>query len=241
MKSLVDKHNALLLRRTFGMSDDFDNYASGGKWTSVLNGSATIAAGDAQFGVLTLSAIDSTNNRELYLRSTQAVFLFADSKPIYIESRVQFTEQNTSAANVGFGVANAVANGLLVDDGAGMKTSGSFASIFKVDGGTAWKTGCSVGSSQSITQSEATAGGSAYQVLGIQIEPQGTIAEITYFVDGLQLRDSTTRKNPIKDFLTFTGAAAMQLFVGLKNGSTSAETLLVDYIFAEHLRGVVHG
>lgn len=240
MKSLVDRHDALNKRRTFGGFDDFGSYTSGQFWTSVLNGSATIAAGSTQFGVLTMSAIDSTNNRELYLSSTNSLFLFADGKPMYVEARVQFTEANTSAANVGFGVANAVANGLLVDDGAGMKTSGSFASIFKVDGGTAWKTGCSVGSTQSITQSETTAGGSSYQVLGIQIEPQGTIAEITYFVDGLQLRDNTTRKNPIKDFLTFTGAAIMQLFVGLKNGSTSAETLLVDYVAYEHLRGVVH-
>src|SRR5690348_8180193 len=145
MKSLVDKHNALLLRRTYGGFDDFGSYASGNFWTSVLNGSATIAAGSTQFGALTMSAIDSTNNRELYLSSTNGLFLFADGKPMYLEARLQYAEANTNAANVGFGVANAVANGLLVDDGAGMKTSGSFASIFKVDGGTQWKTGCSVG------------------------------------------------------------------------------------------------
>lgn len=236
----LDQHDAFRLRRTFGDMDDFRYYTTTVEgWTSVLNGSATIAAGDGNCGILTMSAIDSTNNRELYLKQTNKLFTFAAGKPISIEARLQFTEANTNAANVAFGVASSVANGLIVDDGAGMATSGSFASIFKVDGGTVWKTASSVGSTQNISTSTTTAGGASYQTVRIDIEPvSATIAEITYYVNDIQLLTSGGRpgQSMIKDQLTYTGAAAMTLFAGLKNGSTSAEVLLIDYIAWEFLR-----
>lgn len=231
-------------RRTYGGFWDCDHYTSGGGegFTSVTEGSATIAAGDAAFGIVTMSGVDSTNNLEIYLKQTRELFLFAANKPFSIECRIQYTEANTSAMNLAFGVANAVAADLLIDDGGGMRASGSLAAIYKVDGGTVWKTCSQISSTQNISTSTKTAGGSTYQVLRIDVMPvSSTIAEVTYFVDDVQLLLSTGRpgQNLIKDQLTYTGATEMQLFVGMKQGSTSPETVLIDYIAWGHLRGQV--
>lgn len=239
----ADLHDSLKLRRTFGGFDDFHHYTSGGAWTSTVEGSASITVGDAANGILTLAAIDSTDNRELYLKSTNEVFLFAEGIMQVFECRLKFTEANVSAANVGFGVANAVGNDLLVDGGGGMKTSGSFAAIYKVDGGTVWKTASSVGSTQNLSTSTKTAGGSAYQILRIEVCPiSSTIAEVTYYVNDVQLLMTGGRpgQNLIKDQLTYTSATEMQLFVALKNGSTSPESVLVDYIAWEQQRGTLY-
>ncbi len=238
-----DQSDRWLKRDSFIGMEDFEYYATGGLWTSVVEGSATIAVTDADNGILTMSGIDSTDNRELYLKQTTSMFTFAANIGFSVEFYIQFTEGNTSAQNLAFGLANGVANDLLVDNGAGMKTSGSFAAIYKVDGSTVWKTGSSVGSTQNLSTSTKTAGGSAYQVLRIDVMPvSATIAEITYYVNDIQLLASGGRpgQNQIKDQLTYTGAAAMQIFAGMKQGSTTAETCKIDYIAWGKKRGPLY-
>jgi hypothetical protein len=44
----------------------------------------------------------------------------------------------------------------------------------------------------------------------------------------------------IKDQLTYTGAAAMQFFVVCKNGSTTPESLNVDYVAWEQSRAPLY-
>ena len=70
-----------------------------------------------------------------------------------------------------------------------------------------------------------------------------TLAEVTYYVDGNQLKTATGRPGTgkIKDQLTYTGAIAMGMFVMCKNGSTTPESLLVDYMGAELLRATFTG
>lgn len=228
----VDVHDSLLKRRTNGRFDDFNDYSSGGYWTSTLNGSATAAVGNGLGGVLVMSAVDSTANRELYVANTNSIFLLQANSPIYVETGIQYAEANVNQAMVMFGVMNAVGNGSIVNTTGAPKSSFSGAVIYKVPGSTVWQTCSSVGSTQNLSVSTATAGGSAYHRLGIQINPvSSTIAEVSYFLDDVQLLTSTGRpgQNLIQDQLTYTGAVAMQMFVGLKNGSTSPEQLNIDY------------
>jgi len=238
-----DKSDRWLNRDSFIGMDDFENYATGGLWTSVVEGSATIAVADGDCGIVTMSGIDSTNNRELYLKHTAQMFTFQANKGFSIESYVQFTEGNTSAINFAFGVANGVTNDMLVDDGGGLKVSGSFACIYKVDGTNYWKTGSSVGTTQNLSTSTKTSTSTGYQVLRIDVMPvSSTIAEITYFVNDQQLLQSGGRpgQNFIKDQLTYTGAAAMQMFFGLKQGSTTAESINIDYAAWAKKRGPLY-
>jgi hypothetical protein len=238
--NLVDLHDALIKRRTISIWDDFTWYVTAHNWTTVVSDSGTVAVGDAAGGIIVLTPSDGTvaDNDEAYLKSTNEVFLIANNKPLLAEARVQFTEANTDDANIFFGVADAIGANTLVDDGAGMKTSFSGAAIYKVDGGTVWKCISSKSTTQTISTSLTTAGGATPQTLRIEIRPvTSTVAEVTFWVDGVQLRESTSRgEAPIKHQLTYTSATEMQVGAGVKNGFTNLETLNIDYVAVEALR-----
>lgn len=237
--SKTDIHDAYKLRRTYGDLDDFASYTDGQLWTKVVGGSASVAVNDGQGGILTLSCIDSTQDREAYVKHTTQLFKFVANNPIVVEAYLQYTEQGTNQASVAFGLMSSV-GALSIQNASGSnepKTSFSGAVIYKVPGGTVWKTCSSLGTTQTKSTSDTTAGGASYQRLMIVVEPvSSTLAEITYYVDGNQLKTATGRPGTakIKDQLTYTGAVAMQLFVCMKNGDTNAQTLNVDYMAWEH-------
>ena len=234
--NLLDLHDAELKRRTFGIWDDFFSYTDAQLWTKLTaDTTPTVTVGDAAKGILALYT-DATNNNEVAVKSTKEVFLIAANKPIIGEAKVQFSEANTDDANIAFGFADAIGANLLVDDGAGPKTSFSGALIYKVDGGTVWKVVSSKSTTQTISTSTTTAGGSAYQTLRIEIMPlDSATAMVTFYVDGNVLIDSTTGK-PISHTMTYTSATEMQVGVYAKAGGANAETLNVDYIYAAQLR-----
>lgn len=238
--NLVDIHDNLKLRRTAELWDDFHWYISPHLWTSLASDSGVTApaATDASCGILSM-ATGATDNNEVDIATTKAIFLMAANKPMLAEAYIQYSEANTSAANVAFGFADSFGANLLVDDGAGPKTSFSGALIYKVDGGTAWKCVSSKSTTQTISTSTITAGGSSYQKLRIEIRPSqsGSVAEVTFWVNDQQLLDSAVSKpTPIKHNVTYTSAAQMQLGLYIKAGSANSETLLCDYIGAELLR-----
>lgn len=237
-RKLVELFDQMRLRRQFGFFDDFEWYISPHRWTSTLtdSGSATITTDPC--GVLAVAPSDGTvaDNDEGYVLTTNSPFKFQNEKPLLGASRLQFTEANADDANVMFGFMNAVAANAIVDDGAGPKASFSGAVIYKVDGGTVWRCRSSVGTGYIDSISTTTAGGASYQDLRIEGTPvNSTQIELTYFVNNAVLLDSTWNK-PIKHLLTYTGAAAMMLFSGVKNGGANLETLNIDYMAAAHLR-----
>ena len=65
----------------------------------------TRSAGDGAGGILTLSCVDSTLNREVYVKQTNQLFAFTAQKPWEVEAFLQYTEANTNEANIAFGVA----------------------------------------------------------------------------------------------------------------------------------------
>ena len=225
-------------RDQFGLFDDFLWFVTAHLWTSTLTDSGTASVGDARKGILALVPSDGTvaDNDEAYIESTPECFLLVAEKPFFCEALVQYTEANTDDANVMFGLMDAIGANTLVDNGAGMKTSFSGACIYKVDGSNAWKCITSNGSSQTITTSTKTAGGSSYQRLRIEgREVDGSNFEVTFFCDDQPLLDSTYRR-PIKHNVAISSATEMHVGAGVKNGDTNLETLNIDYIAAYQLR-----
>jgi hypothetical protein len=237
-KLLVLSEELSTLRYTHGFKDDFQWFISPHLWTDTsADSGASSAATDAAAGIVTM-VTGGTDNNEAYLSTTQEIFLIAANKPIEAEVCLQYTEAATNAANVAFMLMNAIGADSIVDDGAGLKTNFSGAAIYKVDGSTVWKCMVSIGTTQTIATSTATAGGSAYQRLRIEIVPvSSTIAEARFFIDNgngmTPLYDAaqTARPNtPIKISFTYTNATEMSLGVGVKAGTSASQTVLVDYI-----------
>lgn len=243
-----DLHDVIELRRTMLLFDDFQEYASGVSngcgWTTVTAGAGAVTVGDGLGGILTLAPTDSTLNREVYVKGSHQLFALANNKPFCAEAYLQYSEANTNKANIAFGFMSSVGAASMQDTTGEPKTNFSGAVIYKVPGGTQWKTCSSVGTTQIVNQSDTTAGGSAYVRLRIEVMPvSSTLAEVTYWVDGVQLKTSGGRPGVslIKDQLTYTGSVAFAVFMCCKNGSTTPESLLVDYVGCEALRALFTG
>ena len=247
MPKLLDFINALEERRESRVVDDFNNYTTGGLWTSLATGGVTVAMGaptTPTAGTMVSALIitgDSTINHDGAVATTNSVFQFLANKPLVFEALIQFTEQNTNNMNlaVGFGSNIGSAN-FMGNSAAGPPSSFSGAVIFKRSGKTVWETCSSNGSTQTLNVSTITAGGATPQVLRIEVQPiNNTTAEITYYVNG-QLLATSGASIPslswIKDNVLFASAVAMQCGVYQKQASTTAEITNIDYIIAAQLR-----
>lgn len=223
-------------RLYFGFFDDFFHYVSADLWTSVLTDSGTAVVSDTVGGRITLTCSDGTvaDNDEAYIRTTAELFKFADDKPIVAEALLQFTEADTSAANILFGLMDAAGANALQDNGGGPKSSYSGMVFFKEDGQTVWSCENSLAAAQTTTQLTAansldgaarTAGGSSFQKLRLECRPKSsTKADFLFFIDDLLVAHHVDQ--------SISSATEMHCVLGAKNGSAVNQTLVADYAFA---------
>lgn len=242
MANLVSFVHPLWDLQSFFIFDDFWQDQSDINWIDTITDTGTATMGDWANGQVELDPSDGTvgDNDECYLGSASENFLVAANRSLYYRTRISYAEQNTDDANIAVGFANAVAANLLVDDGAGMRTTGNIFAIVKVDGETLWRAvsrnGTAVNNTQSTTTAGVTTAQTGWQVLEIQVHDfdGGTNVQVTYAVDGLLLRDSNNLV--IKHTVLIASSTEMQAFLAVKNGSTNNELLYSDYVFAGQTR-----
>ncbi len=223
-------------RRQFNFHDHFVEWTSGKTWTQTLGGagSAPTISASGLDGVLSLAVTGASANDSTYNATTNPIFKWASNIPVAAEILLQFTESSTNNAMVCFGLSSTVTAGLMADTTGALPSSFSGALIYKVPGSTKWQVLSSQSTTQNSTTTKYTAGQTAYTRLRIECRMvAGTSMEVVYFIDqgaGMeQMKDNSSRQLPIKDVITLSSPAAMKLVMGVKNGTTSAETLLVDY------------
>lgn len=212
---------------TWQARDDFHCFVDNTNWTVGGNTNAAISVSDLVGGVVTLTPTDAANNWQAFIKGTSESFQFTEKASFVAEGRIKFAEAATNAANVAFGVTNAVAVSLMVDDGAGMKATGDYAAIYKIDGETVWR--CKTllnGTSYGATTSTVTAGG-AYQTLSIRFTDKAgsNSGTVEYFVDD--------RLIGTHNITTYSSSTQMEPFFFVKNGTSAAQTLLIDTFAAE--------
>lgn len=226
---------------TFSLASDFFNFATGTDgWTSlVADTTPTVTVGDARGGILAL-ATDATNNNEVMVRSTNELFLPTAGRPCFARARINLSEAATDDANLFFGFASAAGADLMVDDGAGPRTTGSIFGIYKVDGGTVWRcitrNGSDATDTISVTSNDMASG--VYQELEIRIEEFSTTqCVVTFLVDGFYLRDNTTFNNVISHRVAYASLTEMN-FVPCyaKAGGGTSEVPNVDWAIAAQQR-----
>jgi hypothetical protein len=218
LAALTDPGAFFLMRDDFRV---FDNTATVGDYAVVKDGSVAQTMLDRAGGWLNL-VTDVNDNDEVYLSSMAENWLFATTKPLWFEARIELTEANTDDANIIVGVSDTVAANSLLDNGAGPMASYDGAVFFKVDGGTVWQFETSNAGTQATTTSVATfTSGTAYR-LGFTFDPNdGTTGLVTPYINGV----AYTAKN-----ITLSGLEEMHILLGVKAGGTNAETLKVDYV-----------
>lgn len=195
-------------------------------------GGATV--GDEVGGVITVTSGTDADNEESWLATINEVFACGAGKALEAAAKIQYAEAATDAANVFFGFASAVGANLLVDDGAGPRTTGNIIGIYKVDGGTVWRCVTRWGSTTSVLDSVSTttAGGASYQDLRVSVADGGSVGTslVTFYVDGEQLKDANN--NPIIHHFPNASATEMQLALYVKQGTTAGQTVKIDKWFA---------
>lgn len=202
------------LGRTFGVYDDFEGFTLSTQWTTVGSGGTTTAAVDAANGVITLSSTATTDNACWGIR-TKEMFLFNAVQPIVYEIRVKPTEHNTDDANFGFGFANALSGTVpLADNGGAAPSSGSFAYVYKVDGGTVWQFASCINSTTSNDTDIGAVVSAAWVHFRIEWFPVSATTGITrVFMDGVLVFTSAA--------ITITSATEMAAFAIVKGGSAT--------------------
>lgn len=222
--------------------EDFDKTLVAGEWAATLTDTGTAAVGDAVGGIVTLTPSDGTvaDNDEVYLFTAKELFLFLANRNVYGRAKVSFVETAAGIYNALFGFANAPAADLIVDNGAGLRASGSLLALEKRDGETAWRlttrNGATVQSTLSTASTTMTAG--QFQILEVQAEDVGNGSmRCTGRVNGRQLVD--VNGLPIRHSVLIASATEMAVGVGAKLGAiTNNDLLLCDYVYAAQGRGV---
>lgn len=216
----------------FHVFDDFWMDQTDLTWVDTVTDTGTVAIGDEAGGVATLTPSDGTvvDNDEAYLQTANELFLWAANRELYFKARVQFVETAAGVYNVAFGVANAPVADTLIDNGGGIRASGSLAVIYKVDGESVWRCTARGNTTVTISQSSTAAVGSTWYVLEIIVKDwDGVQMEVSYKVDGAYLKDANTG-SIITHRVPIASATEMAMFVGCKLGAgTNNDTTKIDY------------
>lgn len=244
MKLLPLPELALLAPQVYGFFDDFQGFLtaqSGSHYTVVTAVDGTVLRKDARGGGVDIlsAAASAAGNEDTYLAREPEAFLPVADKPIIFEALEQNTEDDVNQNNLIVGLTDGVAANLLVNDGAGPKTTGSTLAFFKKDGGLNWWVHASLGAAQQSVELTAVnsldkvahvSSGAAAQRLRIEFCPKNaTQSDVLFFIDGVLVYKIT-------DWV-FTSATEMQAVAGVKDGDAGDEvTMNLRYWFCYQKR-----
>lgn len=240
---------------TFGdpfVFDDFvklDTAATNGLWLSTNDGATGTLALDTT-GIGTWIKVPSAAaDNDYQLLSTQVApfkvlpVTAATSTAVKVPgtsirycARFKLTEAATNVANFVFGLSSVLTTGFLAADGAGVPSSFSGAVLYKLDTGTSILAASSNGTTQTKDKVMcAFTSGSTYTI-SIQIDhADDTTARVTFEVldevAGVLYQPRGLSAGVAEHKLAVASLAAMYPVFGVKAGSASAETLLVDYVW----------
>jgi hypothetical protein len=238
MANITRFTSALWDADAFYIESDFDTDQLDALGVDTITDTGTVLMGDEANGVVTLTPSDGTvaDNDEAYFATPNENFLFAANRELYFRARVQFSEVVAGAANVAFGCANAVAGDLLIDDGGGLRASGSLLAIYKVDGSSVWRATARSNSVVTITVStEAAVAATWYDLEIICVDAGNGNHTVTYKVDGKFLKD--TNGSVIRHVIPVASATEMQMFLGVKLGAaTNNDVLKCDWWYGAQTR-----
>lgn len=208
------------------------------KYTVVTAVDGTVLQIDsAPGGVAIKSAAATAGNEDCYLVREAETFKLAADKPLLFKAIVQATEDDTNQNNLIVGLTDGAAANLLVNDGAGPKTSGNTLCFYKTDGSLNWKVYGRDDADADVFNIELTAAnsldgvahvgsGTAKQRMEIEFLPKSsTLADVIFSIDGVAVYKET-------DWLYSGSATDVQCVVGCKDGDSGDETTINLYYLA---------
>ena len=224
---------------TYGFHDQFQGFLTASaddKYTVVTVTDGSVLQIDAAPGGVAIksAAASAAGNEDCYLVRESEAFKFADDKPLEFQAIVQATEDDTNQNNLIVGLTDGAAADLLVNNGAGPKTTGNTLCFYKVDGGLNWWVygrddadadlfNVELTAANSLDNTAHVGSGSAKQRLKIEFEPKNsTQADVIFSIDGVAVYKKT-------DWLYSGSATDIQCVVGCKDGDAADEVTINLY------------
>jgi|SRR5579862_6775324 len=253
--NLIDLPDDLEKRRNCWYWDDFFAYLDTYTWTKGQTGTGTTVAinSSKNNGWISLGNAGSTTNAEAWFANTNTDWQLQGVKPLILEARINYQEANGTNGGIFIGFSSAFATGLLVNTTLFPKlTSMSTVGFVLAAGQTNWYVVTQIGTTQILTQTAQIAGVAGDQLLRLEVKPVGTNVEVDFLIAnaetaggadsvapvGFQQCQETASGflKPIKHRIAYAGAAQMSGGFFVKQASTTAETLNVDYVGLLNLR-----
>jgi hypothetical protein len=241
-------------RRQCWTFDDFEGYVDAVIWTKGVTGTGTTVTNpDAANGILNLGNAATTANAEAWVATTRKNWLVKAGTNLLFEARINAQEANVNNLSLFAGFSDSFATGLMTNGNPNTpNVNMSAAGIFLPAGATSYSVITSVGTTQLVTATAELAVPSGDQILRVEVKVVGTSMEVDFLIGnadvmggadsiapvGFQQARETASGflKPIKHRLAFSGINKMGAGVFAKQGSTTPETLRVDYIGALNLR-----
>lgn len=249
MMGLLESGPFLRQRRGSYVFDDFHAFTNAALWTDGGTGGNTAFAvtnADGVNGLLTCNTNAAANN-EVWVATTRKNWLGGQTLVgtnqaggvLVFEARINYQEANTNVAGIFVGFSSAFATGLLAAGAGSLKTNMSAFGVYKLSGSTTWGLISSNGTTQLITLSDKSSVSSNDQILRVEVRTvPGSQVEVSAWLDDLPLLDpSMPFPRPIKHRITDTSLLKMAGGVYVQAGDANAQTLNIDYIGIENLRG----
>lgn len=214
----------------FYIEDDFFTISAGTglAWQAVKGTGGSLALASALGGQINIPTAASQNDYQL-LSSQAAHFNLRANKPLFFEVALSCTEAATNKASWFAGLSSTTASGFIQNTGA-PAASYSGAIFWKAQGAMTLAFQTSNGSTQNSISSLATVTSGTQYVLGCILSPNdGTTGLVTPYVSQIASGINTSVAIGATQNLTLAGLANMNLIFGVKAGSASAETLVVDW------------
>jgi hypothetical protein len=230
--SYVNRNTAALNDiRTMVVVDHFTSDQSDLWAIDTVTDTGTVLIGDEAGGVVTLTPSDGTvaDNDEAYIATPNELFRYLAANEIYGTCRLKFAEVTAAIVNVAFGFQNAVGANSIIDDGAGLKVSGSTLAIYKIDGEAVWRcvSACNGVATVSVSTSPAVAA-TWYEPEIFCLDHDGVTMLVSFKVDGRPLKDANGQD--IRHKVAIASSTEMSMFAGVKLGAiTNNDALKLDW------------
>lgn len=218
--------------------DDFLHDQSDITAIDTVTDSGTVIMGDDVNGIAVFTPSDVTvgDNDEAYLETANEFLKFGTNREIYCRAKLSFTEVAAGVANVAFGAQNAPGADSILDNGGGVKVSGSTLAIYKIDGEQVWRVASACNGASTVTKTNRAAVAATDYVLEIFCKDwDGVSMQVSFKVNGEYLKDEQNRI--IYHTVAIASATEMAGFAGIKLGAaTNNDTLLLDYWYFAQTR-----
>lgn len=216
--------------------DDFLANTSASAWQVVKGTGGTIAVETGGGSFLDLPTAASANDYVL-LATPAPIVLPAQRKHVEVEFGFKFAEANTNNCILAFGLTSVLTTGFMQNGTGGPPASFNGAVFYKVSGGLnlGFRTSAASASTDNAAFAPLVSGSSYRLNLDVDLSDP-TYALVTPRINGRTSLTQQVRPEAVQQKVNYTGWGALYPFVAVRAGSSSAETLAVDYISALGIR-----